>query len=347
MHCGTQPSLPGRQERRYHKYGHCFSDGATSEGEVRTVYKGKSIAVIVPAYNEEAFIGSVIATIPDFVDAIVVVDDASGDATAQCVREAGDHRVLLLVNQANAGVGAAMVRGYRKALELQSDVLVKVDGDGQMPLSHLEALLDPVVEGGYGYAKGNRFLDSAALERMPKGRLLGNMALTFLTKLASGYWHVFDPQNGFTAVSKETLGAIDLSRLHQQYFFENDMLVELNIHRVRVKDVPMPAMYGAEESNIRIFSVLLTFPWLFFRRFLRRVYMKYVLHDFSPIALFLSSGGLLVLWGGGFGIYLWIRGIAAHAQNSTGTVMLAALPLILGFQLVLQGLVLDIQETPR
>ncbi len=311
------------------------------------MYKGKHIAIVVPAYNEEHFIEQVIAEIPPFVDHIVVVDDASLDTTYTRVKEIPDSRIVLLRNSANEGVGGATINGYRKALELGSDIIVKVDGDGQMPLDHLPNLLDAILEKGYDYAKGNRFLESTALKRMPKIRLLGNALLTFLTKLASGYWNVFDPQNGFTAINACCLKMVDLNQVHKRYFFENDMLVQLNIHNFRVKDVPIPTIYGNEKSGIRITSVLFTFPWLLLHRFLYRVYHKYILRDFSPIALFLGLGSLLMAWGTGFGIYLWIKSILTHVQTSTGTVMLAVLPLILGFQLVLEALVLDIQETPH
>ncbi len=311
------------------------------------MYKEKKVAVVVPAYNEEHFIGQVIDSIPAFVDQIIVVDDGSSDRTYDHVKELSNSRIVLLRNSTNQGVGRSTINGYRKALELGSDIVVKVDADGQMPLDHLPNLLDAIVDEGYDYVKGNRFLESAPLKQMPKLRLLGNIVLTFLTKLASGYWHIFDPQNGFTAIHARCLRAIDLGQVHKRYFFENDMLVQLNIHNFRVKDVSMPAIYGQERSGIRITSTFITFPWLLLRRFLHRIYQKYVLRDFSPIALFLGAGSLLLGWGVGFGIYLWIKSTLTHVQTSTGTVMLAVLPLILGFQLVLEALVLDIQETPR
>jgi len=311
------------------------------------MYNGRNIVVVIPAYNEERFIGQVVAEIPSFVDRIIVVDDASSDATHARVKGIPDLRIILLRNSTNRGVGGSTINGYRKALELDSDIIVKVDADGQMPLDCLPNLLDKIVEEGYDYAKGNRFLESSLLKQMPKLRLLGNIVLTFLTKLASGYWHIFDPQNGFTAVQVRCLRAINLDRIHKRYFFENDMLVQLNIHNFRVKDVSMPAIYGQERSGICVTSIFITFPWLFLRRFLHRVYQKYVLRDFSPIGLFLGSGSFLLGWGIGLGIYLWIKSILTHVQTSTGTVMLAVLPLILGFQLVLEALVLDIHETPR
>ncbi len=303
--------------------------------------------MVIPAHNEEKFIGGVLREIPDYVDTVIVVDDASTDETAERVKNFQDPRVILLRNEKNLGVGGATVRGFKKALEMGAEIVVKVDGDGQMPLERLHLLLDAIIEEGYHYAKGNRFLEAHTLKKMPLVRLVGNIILTFLTKLASGYWHIFDPQNGYIAVERKALQAIPLDRLHRGYFFENDMLVHLNIMRFRVKDVPMPAIYGEEKSGIRLSSVILTFPWLLFKRFFYRIYHKYVLRDFSPIALFLFLGLFLLFWGAVFGAYHWIKSVKTGIPASTGTVMLAVLPLILGFQLVLEAIVLDIQETPK
>ncbi len=275
-----------------------------------------------------------------------MVDDASSDATAKAAEAAADPRVTIIRNERNLGVGGATKRGYRRALEMGADIVVKVDGDGQMPLDRLESLLKVLVEEGYDYAKGNRFLEGG-IRKMPFIRLVGNIILTFLTKLASGYWHIFDPQNGFTAITSRALKTLPLDRIHNGYFFENDMLVNLNIFRYRVKDVPIPTIYGEEESGIRITSIILTFPWLLLKRFFYRIYQKYVLRDFSPIALFLFLGLILLAWGVFFGAYHWIRSIKTGIAATTGTVMLSVLPLILGFQLVLEALVLDIQESPR
>jgi len=311
------------------------------------MYKRKHVTVVIPAYNEENFVGQILTNIPSFVDRVIVVDDASSDATCANVKDIPDPRIVLLSNSTNQGVGASCVRGYRKALQLDTDIVVKVDADGQTPLDQFPCLLDVIVEEGYDYAKGNRFLETTSLGQMPALRLFGNMALTFLTKLASGYWQVFDPQNGFTAIKKPCLEAIDLDRIHNRYFFENDMLVQLNMLNSRVKDVPMPTVYGKEKSGISTISTLATFPWLFLHRFLHRVYQKYILRDFSPIAIFLGLGGLFFTWGIGFGVYIWVRSALTQVQASTGTVMLAVLPLILGFQLLLEALVLDINQTPR
>lgn len=311
------------------------------------MYKDRKIAVVMPAYNEALQIGNVIGDLPDYVDHILVIDDCSTDDTTAVVESSGNSRVETLRTPRNQGVGAATMLGYSKALELDCDIAVKMDGDGQMSSEHLHLLLDAIIERGYDYAKGNRFLAGESLASMPRHRLVGNIILTFFNKLASGYWHVFDPQNGYTAISAKALRRLDLAALHQRYFFENDMLIALNFHNVRVADVPIPARYGTEHSNLNPFKAGITFPLLFIPRFWRRIYQKYVLRDFSPIALFLFMGLLLFGWGVIFGAYHWILSVVTAHVATTGTVMLAVLPLILGFQLILQAIVLDIQETPK
>jgi glycosyltransferase involved in cell wall biosynthesis len=284
---------------------------------------------------------------PDFVDSIIVVDDCSSDNTAEVARKSGDPRVRVLQPDQNLGVGGATILGYERGLEDGADVLVKMDGDGQMAPEFLGELLDQIVEHGYDYAKGNRFLAGESLAQMPKVRLFGNVALTFMTKLASGYWHVFDPQNGYTAIRARSLKRLNLKRVHRRFFFENDMLVALNFFSSRVSDVAIPSRYGQEISDLNPFKIGLTFPLLLSQRFLRRVYQRYVLRDFSPVALFLFLGFVLFAWGLGFGIYLWVETAITGRPTPTGTIMLALLPLILGFQLLLQAVVLDIQNTPR
>src|ERR1044071_4541661 len=307
------------------------------------MYKAQQVTVVLPAYNEARHIAQVIQTIPELVDRVIVVDDCSKDHTYEAVLACQDARVVALHTPENQGVGGAMVTGYRHALELGTDIVVKMDADGQMIPDYLPRLLDALIDGGYDYAKGNRFLASESLAQMPRLRLFGNIALTFLTKLASGYWHIFDPQNGYTAIKTSALGVLDLSRIHKRFFFENDMLVHLNFFSFRVKDVAIPALYGEETSHLSPFRIMVTFPLLLLRRFLRRIYQKYVLRDFSPIALFLLLGSVLFGWGAGFGVYLWIKASGTLNATPTGTIMLALLPLILGFQLLLQAIVLDIQ----
>lgn len=314
------------------------------------MYKNHRIAVVAPAFNEAKLIGRVIGATPDFVDHIIVVDDCSRDdtfavASRHAEQDAG--RVIVLQTLRNGGVGCATMLGYGKALESGAQVIVKMDGDGQMPPEYLPALLDAIIEENYDYAKGNRFLAADSLQAMPRHRVFGNIVMTFMTKLASGYWHIFDPQNGFTAITADALRSLNLDEIYPRYFFENDMLVHLNLRSARVKDVAMPARYGEELSSVNLFKVGVTFPLLSLRRFAKRIYRNYVLRDFSPIALFLLLGAALFGWGFVFGAYLWIVSNITGHPTPTGTIMLSVLPLILGFQLLLQAIVLDIQETPK
>ncbi|WP_447986177.1 glycosyltransferase family 2 protein [Nitrospira sp. Nam74] len=311
------------------------------------MYKGKKVSVVVPAYNVAPHVLDVLKTIPDFVDETIVVDDCGSDGTSRILAQLSDPRVTIVKHETNQGVGGAMVTGFKRALKEGAQIIVKMDGDGQMDPTYISALLDPLIDDGYAYAKGNRFLDNTKLKEMPTHRLIGNYGLTFLTKLASGYWHVFDPQNGFLAVKAEALKWIDLDHLAKRYFFENDMLVHLNIFGVRVKDVPIPARYGEERSSMSISEVLVTFPIYLWRRFWYRIYQKDVLRDFSPVALFWICGLTLFSWGFFFGAYTWAKSSLLKQFASTGTVMLSVLPLVLGFELILQAIILEIKESPK
>jgi dolichol-phosphate mannosyltransferase len=311
------------------------------------MHGGKSIAVVIPAYNVASHIPGVVAGIPAIVDRIYVVNDASRDNTAAVLATITNPRVTVISHEKNQGVGGATVTGFLAALADGMDVIVKMDGDGQMDPAQLPRLIEPVVAGRFDYAKGNRFLDDDALARMPRVRLFGNLVLTFLTKLASGYWHIFDPQNGYLAVDRATLSRVKLSHVANRYFFENDLLVHLNIVRARVTDVPMPARYGAEISSMRLGSILLTFPPQLIRRFWYRVYQRHVLRDFSVVAIFWFLGALLTLWGVVFGLVEWAISIISGEPATTGTVMLSAIPLILGFQLLLQAMLIEIGDSQR
>lgn len=311
------------------------------------MYKGQRISIVIPAHNEAAHIAKVIGGLPNFVDHILVVDDGSTDGTGEAALACKDSRLELIKNLQSLGVGGAVLKAYERSLALDVDIAVKMDGDDQMSPEYLPQLLDALIEDGADYSKGNRFLAGESLETMPKIRLFGNVVMTFLTKLASGYWHIFDPQNGYTAVKTRALRSIDRKGIHRGFFFENDMLIHLSLLNGRVKDIPIPARYQDEKTDLNPLKVGLTFPFLLLRRFASRIYQKYILRDFSPIALFMILGGLLFLWGLGFGIYLWIHTRVTGLATPTGTIMLSLLPLILGFQLLLQAIVLDIQETPK
>ncbi len=311
------------------------------------MYRGRTIGVVIPAYNVERSIRKVVDGIPAWVDRIIVVDDASRDGTLREAQSIVSDRLIVLRHDVNQGVGGATLTGLRRALDEGVKIAVKMDGDGQMDPAYLPVLLDAVTIQGYDYAKGNRFLHSAELFTMPRHRLLGNFALTFLTKLTSGYWNVFDPQNGYVAIRREALAQLDFTRIAKRYFFENDVLIHLNILGFRVKDVAIPAMYGDERSSMKISRILGSFPVYLFRRYWYRIYQKYVLRDFSPVVLFLFLGLPFFFWGVGFGLYTWWRSWAFGEIATTGTVMLSVLPFLIGFELILQAVMLDIQATPK
>jgi len=312
------------------------------------LYRGQRVCVVIPCYNVAPHIAAVLAAVPAYVDQIIAVDDGSRDDTLKMLEAATDKRVEVVRHDRNRGVGAAMRTGLARGAEAGADLLVKVDGDDQMDLAELSKLLDALVDDPRsGYAKGNRLVDQKALSRMPRLRVIGNFALTFLTKLASGYWYVVDPQNGYLAIRRVVWELLDPARISDGYFFENDMLVGLNILDIPVRDVPIPARYGDERSYLRVRRVLLPFAFLLIRRTIYRVYAKYMLRDFSPIALFLLAGLPLFIWGVVFGAYQWWSHAQEGIATPTGTVIVSVVPLILGFQLLLQALVLDIQNSPR
>jgi len=315
--------------------------------EAALMDEGRRVAAVVPALNEVAHIADVLRRMPECVDLIVVVDDGSSDGTAAAAEALGDQRIEVIRHSERRGVGGATVTGMRRALERGADLIVKVDGDGQMDPQQIAVLLDPLVHDGYDYAKGNRFLHASALRQMPVPRLIGNFAMTFLTKLASGYWHIFDPQNGYLAITARALRGLDLNRVAPGFFFENSMLIQLNILGCRVKDVAIPAHYGDENSSLRVNRILATFPFQLARGFCTRIWEKYMLRDFSPIALFWLVGFPLMLFGGTLGMIVWVHSLASGRPATTGTVMLSVLPFLIGFELILQAIILEIRESPR
>jgi glycosyltransferase involved in cell wall biosynthesis len=309
------------------------------------VYKGRCIAAVVPAHNEQAHIAHVIRGLPATVDHIVVVDDCSSDHTADTAASTGDPRVVVIGHEVNQGVGGAILTGHRKALELGADIDVVIAGDDQMDPAYLPDLLDPLIEQGYGFAKANRFYSRTSSQGMPRHRIFGNIVLSFMTKLASGYWNLFDPQNGYTAITRGALEILPLDEIARRYEFENDLLINLNIAQVRAIDVAVPARYGQEVSGIRLQRVIPSITWLLLRGFWKRLIWKYTIRSFSPIALFFFSGLLLTLFGFGFGIWVLVHTIGPRVAT-TGTVLLAVVPFLMGFQLLLSALVLDIQQSP-
>ena len=310
------------------------------------MYKTRRVCVVVPAFNEAESVSGVIRTMPPIVDDIVVVDDASTDGTSDVALSVGDPRVRIVRHPRNSGVGAAIVTGHQKALELRADVCVVMAGDGQMDPTYLPSLLDAVTDGGYDFAKGNRFLTRGTLAGMPPHRVAGSIILTFLTKFASGYWHIFDPQNGYTAVTADALEALPLDRLRKDYLFENDILCELYIRGFRVKDVPIPARYPTTRSGIRVGRFATSAIWFLLRKFWRRMVVRYVVRDFHPVAVFYGLGSALLLLGVGLGVWIGILALGPNSPTA-GTVLLAVVPFLIGLQMVLTAVTLDVWLTPR
>ncbi|MCF8090442.1 MAG: glycosyltransferase family 2 protein [Desulfotignum sp.] len=266
------------------------------------MYKDKKICVVVPAYNERSQIAGVIETMPEYVDAVVVVDDASIDDTVRVVRECRQGRadLFLIEHETNQGCGGAVITGYTWAAERDFDVVVRMDGDGQMNPDDLTSLIDPVATGAVDFAKGNRFFSGKAYEVMPKLRFLGTAFLSLLTKIVSGYWHLSDFQSGYVAISKKALDTVDWQQMYTRYGQPNDQLILLNVYNFKVKDVPVdPVYHVGEVSGIKIKKVIFTLGWLLVKRFFWRLKEKYIIRDFHPLVFFyalgLSLGGLSFL----------------------------------------------------
>jgi glycosyltransferase involved in cell wall biosynthesis len=308
------------------------------------VLNGKRVAVVVPAHDEEALIAGTLAAIPEFVDRIYVVDDASRDATAERAREAGNPRVEVIRHDQNEGVGAAIVTGYRRALEEGIDVVCVMAGDGQMDPADLETLAGAVGRGEVDYAKANRLVTGEAWNVIPRSRYLGNAVLSLLTKIASGYWHVADSQSGYTAISRDTLARLDLDRLYRRYGFPNDMLVSLNVWNARVRDFPSRPIYNVgERSGIRLIRVVPAISWLLLRRFFWRLGEKYVIRDFHPLVFFYALGILLTSIGLVLGVVETALRIAGN-ELTAASVILVALLLISGTQFMLFAMWFDMES---
>lgn len=307
------------------------------------------IATVIPAYRVEREIESVINGLPSYIKHIIVVDDASPDSSLDLVTATAqkDIRITLIRHSKNQGVGGAMLSGFRKALELGAQIIIKIDGDGQMDSSHIPALITPLIEGKADYVKGNRFRDFKSLQQMPLIRRIGNLGLSFLTKAATGYWNIFDPTNGFFAIRAEILAQLPFEKIDRRYFFETSMLSNLYLLDAFILDVPIPARYRGETSNMVIRSVLVEFPIKLARTFLRRIVLKYFLFDFSMTSVYLLTGFPLILFGLIFGITKWIQYANIGIAAPTGTVMLPTLSLILGIQILLSAIEIDLKSTPR
>jgi glycosyltransferase involved in cell wall biosynthesis len=306
------------------------------------------VAVVIPSYRVKSSILGVLARIGQEVEKIYVVDDRCPQESGAYVRaHCSDARVVVLQNERNLGVGGATMAGYRQALRDGCDVVVKLDGDGQMDPALIPTLIEPLVSGEADYAKGNRFFALENLDGMPALRLFGNAVLSFVSKVSSGYWSVMDPTNGFTAIHAGALSLLALDKIDRGYFFESDMLFRLNTIRAVVHEVPMKAVYADEESSLRIAKVLREFPGKYVARFFKRLAYTYILRDFNACSVQLLAGVVALCFGLMYGAFHWYVSYSTNSSTPTGTVMMAVLPIILGFQLILAAVNLDVMNVPK
>jgi glycosyltransferase involved in cell wall biosynthesis len=306
------------------------------------------IAVVIPSYKVTRHILGVIAGIGPEVGRIYVVDDKCPDHSGDFVSaNCSDPRVTVLRHEQNQGVGGAVMTGYRAAIDDGAAVIVKVDGDGQMDARLIPAFVAPILSGEADYSKGNRFFNLEHIRAMPPMRLFGNAMLSFLTKLSSGYWDLFDPTNGFTAIHADAARYLPFDKISKRYFFETDMLFRLNTLGAVVVDVPMDAVYGDEVSNLKISRIVTEFAAKHVRNFFKRLFYNYYLRNMSLASIELPLGVVLLLFGLVFGVSRWIQSAHENTATPAGTVMLAGLPIIMGVQLILAFLAYDIASVPR
>jgi len=309
------------------------------------MYKNKKIGIVIPAYNEELLIEQTITTLPDFVDNIIVIDDVSNDKTVEIVNKvaATNSKIILLCHQINRGVGGAISTGYIWCRENDIDIAVVMAGDGQMDPADLPALLEPVVDGKADYSKGNRLVTGEAWEKIPHARYLGNSALSLLTKIASGYWHVTDSQTGYTALNKKALHTVPIEDIFPRYGMPNDFLVTLNIYNMRVVDVPIEPVYDiGEKSGFKPHKVLLPLFWLVTRLFFRRMIQKYIIRDFHPLVFFYTFGFVLLVPGFFLGIYLIFYRFLVGTVSFTSA-LFAVFLFVSGFQSILFAMLFDME----
>lgn len=321
---------------------------ASDADEIGSLRTPKSIAVVVPCFRVADHLAGVLSAIGPEVSSIYCVIDGCEDGSQAVAEEAArtDARIQIIHHETNLGVGAACISGYAAAIAQRADIIVKLDGDGQMSPAEIPYLIKPLLDGKADYAKGNRFASLEDTYGMPWVRLLGNAGLSFFSKLSTGYWNVFDPTNGFTAMTSATAKEVPWQKLHAGYFFESDLLFRLYLARAVVRDRPMKARYGIEKSNLSVLGALVQFPVLHLRNFAKRLGYSYFLRDFNMASLNLVIGLILLGFGATFGIWQWWRSIEAQALASSGTVMLAALPCILGWQAILSFLSYDVGNVP-
>lgn len=305
------------------------------------------IAVVVPAYKVADHIKDVVSSISANIVHVIVVDDKCPYASGKEVEQLNMKNVTVIYHESNQGVGGAVITGYKKALNLGCEIVVKMDGDGQMDPKYMDSLIGPLINNEADYTKGNRFVDFVALKSMPKKRLFGNSALSFFVKFASGYWNIMDPTNGYTAIHRRVLEKINLAKLSRRFFFEIDMLINLNIMNAVVKDRGMPAKYEGRGSSLNIKKTLVQFPPRLLSGFFKRIFLKYFIYDFNMASVYLLLGLPMFIGSIFFGSFEWIDSIITGKAKTAGTIMLVALPIIISFQMLLQAIQIDINSVPK
>ncbi len=305
------------------------------------------VAAVLPCYKSSKHVIAVLEAIGPEVDVIICVDDHCPEKTGQYIKEhCDDPRLELVFLPENQGVGGAVVAGYKKALELDVDIAVKIDSDGQMDPRLLPNFIMPIINGEADYVKGNRFFSPRTARTMPKARLIGNAGLSFFTKFSSGYWSIFDPTNGYTAINRVALEFLELDELEKRYFFESDILMRLNTIRAVVFDVPMDAVYADEESGLSSVKEVFPFAWKNMRNFVKRLFYNYFLRNFSIASVNLVFGFLFFISGVIFGAYQWIHSLSTGIVSTAGSAGLVIVLLIIGFQSLLNFLSYDFASEP-
>ncbi|GAL67596.1 glycosyltransferase family 2 protein [Jejuia pallidilutea] len=303
------------------------------------------IAVVIPYYNAAKHIKHVVGKLPDFIDAIYVVDDCSPEPLPNVLTE--NTKIVIIKNKTNLGVGGATKEGFKKAITDSMDIVVKLDADDQMDTSFIPALVEPLMSKTAEYAKGNRFRDFKSLNKMPFVRKAGNLILSFLVKAATGYWNNFDPTNGFFAINVNTLKQLEFTNISNRYYFETSLIAELYFQEARIKDISMPAIYGDETSSMSVWKMPFVFLPRLCKTFIKRIVKSYFLYDFNMSSVYLLLGIPLFLFGFTYGLYTWWFYSSKAIFAPTGTIMLVTLTIILGFQLLLQAIHYDITKAPK
>jgi glycosyltransferase involved in cell wall biosynthesis len=313
------------------------------------MYRGFRVAAVIPAYNEERLIARSVNELPDFVDLIVATNDGSTDATLEVLNRLAEEnkKLVVLDNERNRGIGYTIVRGLKEALARDADLFVPIAGDAQSETTYLSRMCDMLIDERLDYVKANRFYDLKALRKMPRFRRIGNVVISLINKFATGYYSIFDSQNGYGVFPRATLEKLPFELIGERYDYENTLLLALGVIKAKVKDIPVPAVYGDEVSTIKFFPTMRRALSVLFVGYWRRIYLQYVLFNFHPLALFLVAGTILTAASTAFGLFVAYMRIFMGSSPSSGTVMLVVLPFLVGFQLLLTAMVMDVNNEGR